>query len=111
MFLESLFATIGTALAAGGYVAFLINPNKRRPGMTTVFAIACTLVFFIIQYLGVKEQAVIILWLTYAAILALGAFWLATNPGVSLERIVTRPCFPAAGPGCSEPCLTRCGGW
>jgi hypothetical protein len=26
MFLECLFATIGTGLAAGGYIAFLISP-------------------------------------------------------------------------------------
>lgn len=99
MFLESLFATIGTALAAGGYVAFLLNPNRPDPLMTTVFAIACTLVFFVVQYLGVKEQAMIMLWLTYAAILALGVFWVAAIPGVSLERIVTRPLLPGGWPG------------
>src|SRR5882672_7340492 len=56
MFLESLFAAIGTALAAGGYVAFLLDPIHPSPIMTTVFAIACALVFFVVQYLGVKEQ-------------------------------------------------------
>ncbi len=99
MFLESLFATIGTALAAGGYVAFLLDPNHPSPIMTTVFAIACTLVFFVVQYLGVKEQAVIMLWLTYAAIAALGVFWIATLPGVSMERILTRPLLPGGWSG------------
>src|SRR5438876_8655233 len=33
MFLECLFAAIGTALATGGYVAFLINPGN--PGHLT----------------------------------------------------------------------------
>jgi len=99
MFLESLFATIGTALAAGGYVAFLLDPNHPSPMMTTVFAVACTLVFFVVQYLGVKEQAVIMLWLTYAAIAALGVFWIATLPGVSTERILTRPLLPGGWSG------------
>ena len=30
MFLEMLFAAIGTALATGGYVAFLLNPVHVR---------------------------------------------------------------------------------
>jgi amino acid transporter len=45
MFLESLFAAIGTALAAGGYVAFLLNPIKPNLTTTTVAAVACTVVF------------------------------------------------------------------
>lgn len=99
MFLESLFAAIGTALAAGGYVAFLLNPNRPDPFIATLFAIACTLVFFVIQYVGVKEQAVIMLWLTYAAIFALGVFWLAAIPGVSMDRILTRPLLPGGWSG------------
>jgi ethanolamine permease len=99
MFLESLFATIGTALAAGGYVAFLLNPNRPDAFKTTIFAIVCTLVFFVVQYLGVKEQAVIMLWLTYTAIFALGVFWLGTIPGASMERILTRPLLPGGWSG------------
>jgi len=94
MFLECLFATIGTALATGGYVAFLLNPDKPDPLTTTTFAIVCALIFFVIQYLGVKEQAVIMLWLTYAAIFALFWFWCATIPGVKVERIFTQPLLP-----------------
>ncbi len=99
MFLECLFATIGTALAAGGYVAFLLNPSNPNPLITTNFAIVCALVFFVIQYLGVKEQAVIMLWLTYAAIVALLWFWFATLPGVAMERILTKPLLPGGWPG------------
>ena len=41
MFLECLFATIGTGLAAGGYIAFLINPDHPDRNVTTACAIAC----------------------------------------------------------------------
>jgi ethanolamine permease len=99
MFLESLFATIGTALAAGGYVAFLLNPESPSKPAKTGFAITIALVFFVVQYLGVKEQAVIMLWLTYAAIFALVWFWLATIPGVAMERIFTRPLLPGGWSG------------
>src|SRR6266478_583621 len=98
MFLECLFATIGTGLAAGGYIAFLINPEHPDRNVTTACAILCALVFFAIQYAGVKQQAVIMLWLTYAAIAALVWFWLGAAPGVSLERVFTRPLLPS---GCS----------
>src|SRR3989442_2837199 len=32
MFLECLFASIGTALATGGYIGFLVNPHNPDPG-------------------------------------------------------------------------------
>jgi ethanolamine permease len=94
MFLECLFAAFGTALATGGYVAFLVNPQHPSRAVTTVCAIACALVFFGVQYIGVREQAVIMLWLTYAAIITLVCFWIAAVPGVSLERVFTRPLLP-----------------
>ena len=91
MFLESLFATIGTALATGGYIAFLLDPRHPSATVTTVSAVSCAVLFFIIQYQGVKEQAVIMLWLTYAAIFVLVWFWIACIPGVSMARILTQP--------------------
>ncbi|HLJ14069.1 MAG TPA: amino acid permease [Bryobacteraceae bacterium] len=94
MFLECLFAGIGTALATGGYVAFLLNPEHPGKLTTTVCAIGCALLFFAIQYVGVREQASIMLWLTIAAIVALVWFWLATIPGVSLDRVLTNPLLP-----------------
>lgn len=99
MFLECLFATIGTGLAAGGYIAFLINPDHPSRNVATAFAIACALVFFVIQYTGVKQQAVIMLWLTYAAIGALVWFWLGTAPGVSLDRVFTSPLLASGWSG------------
>lgn len=99
MFLECLFATIGTGLATGGYIAFLINPDHPSHIVTTVFAIVCALVFFVVQYIGVKQQAVIMLWLTYAAIAALVWFWLASAPGVSLEHVLTKPLLPSGWSG------------
>ncbi len=99
MFLECLFAAIGTALAAGGYVAFLLSPNQPHSLVKTVAAIVCALVFFVIQYQGVKEQAVIMLWLTYAAIVALVWFWCGSIPGVAMERIFIRPLLPGGWSG------------
>src|SRR5207244_13299133 len=58
--------------------------------LTTACAILCALVFFAIQYSGVKQQAVVMLWLTYAAIAALVWFWLGAAPGVALDRKSTR---------------------
>ncbi len=99
MFLECLFAAIGTALATGGYIAFLLNPERPDRIVTTAGAVFCALVFFVVQYLGVKEQAVIMLWLTYAAIIALVWFWLAAAPGVALERVFTQPLLPGGWSG------------
>src|SRR5579862_1081058 len=48
MFLECLFAGIGTALATGGYVAFLLNPEHPGKLTTTICAIACALIFFLV---------------------------------------------------------------
>jgi ethanolamine permease len=94
MFLECLFATIGTGLAAGGYIAFLVNPDQPDRKVATAFAVLCALVFFAIQYVGVKQQATIMLWLTYAAIGALVWFWLGAAPGASLAAVFTDPLLP-----------------
>ena len=94
MFLEMLFAAIGTALATGGYVAFLLNPDHPDQLTTTVCAILCALLFFVVQYIGVKEQASVMLWLTWAAIAALVWFCAAVIPGVSLDRVLTQPLLP-----------------
>ena len=99
MFLEMLFAAIGTALATGGYVAFLLNPEHPDPLTTTLCAILCAVVFLIVQFIGVKEQAAIMLWLTWAAIGALVCFFLAVIPGVSLERVFTHPLLPMGWSG------------
>ncbi len=99
MFLECLFATIGTGLAAGGYIAFLINPEQPDRKVTTLCAILCALAFLAIQYLGVKQQAVIMLWLTYAAIAALIWFWMGAARGMSVERVLHQPLLPSGWSG------------
>jgi ethanolamine permease len=94
MFLESLFAAIGTALATGGYVAFLLNPDHPDKTTTTICAVVCAIVFMAVQFAGVKEQAAVMLWLTWVAIGALVWFWAAAIPGVSLDRVFTTPLLP-----------------
>ena len=47
----------------------------------------------------VKEQAAIMLWLTWAAIGALVCFFVAVIPGVSLDRVFTTPLFPTGWSG------------
>lgn len=98
-FLECLFATIGTGLATGAYVAFLFNSNSPSLFWTTIFSILTVIVFFFIQAFGAKEQAIIMLWLTYAAIAALVWFWLASEPGWASSNIVTQPLLPQGWKG------------
>lgn len=98
-FLECLFATIGTALATGAYVAFLFNREHPSLFWTTVFGVLAVVVFFFIQAAGVKEQATIMLLLTYAAIVALVWFWLGTSPKWAASNIVTTPLLPEGWTG------------
>src|SRR5262249_26809741 len=74
MFLEALFATIGTAIATGGYIFFVINllvigldePTKR---LVTMWAgLATVLIFAIVQWVGAHHQAKMMEWMTYGAI-------------------------------------------
>ncbi|MFM9966224.1 MAG: amino acid permease [Planctomycetaceae bacterium] len=94
MFLESLFATIGTAIATGAYVSFVLNLlfEGLHPGLVTTTAALITVALFaLLQWIGAKEQAKIMEWMTYGAILALVWFWIACIPGVKLDRILTQP--------------------
>src|SRR5271154_6572446 len=56
MFLECQFATIATALATGGYIAFLISPDDPSANVQTIAALATAAIFFFLQAWGVKEQ-------------------------------------------------------
>jgi len=95
MFLEALFAMIGTALATGGYIYFVCNLFLEgvldKSLMTTIAALVTVAAFGVIQWVGAKEQARIMEWLTYGAIAGLVWFWIACIPGVQLERIFTEP--------------------
>lgn len=94
MFLECLFAGIGTALATGGYISFLLNPDNPNPYVKTGAAIACAVIFFVIQFRGAKGQAVVTFWLTLVAIAVLVLFWVACAPGVKKEFLLTTPLLP-----------------
>ncbi len=94
MFLEALFATIGTAMATGAYIYFVINlltGGVNQQTATTIAALGTVLVFAVVQWIGAKEQAKIMEYMTYGAILALVWFWIACIPGVRLERVFTHP--------------------
>src|SRR5215831_5879841 len=69
MFLECQFATIATALATGGYVAFLVNPDDPSPAVVVGSALATVVLFFLLQAWGVKEQSRAMVVMTYGAIL------------------------------------------
>ena len=94
MFLESLFATIGTAIATGGAVYFLSDllfPGMERLGVTTLWGLATVALFALVQWTGAKQQAKIMEWMTYGAIAGLIWFWIAAAPGIDLDRIWTTP--------------------
>src|SRR5262249_35038341 len=57
MFLECQFATIATALATGGYIAFLVNPAEPSPTVAVFAALVMIVAFFLLHVWGVKEQS------------------------------------------------------
>lgn len=111
MFLEALFATIGTAIATGGYFYYVLNlffddtdgqiysclkhifgEFEKKDGLTTTVAgLATVAVFAVVQWVGSKRQAQLMEWMTYGAIVALVWFWIACIPAVRLDRIFTEP--------------------
>ena len=94
MFLECLFATIGTGIATGGCVYFVISllfPQIPKAEVTTAAALITVALFAALQWIGAKQQAKIMEWMTYGAIFALVWFWVACIPGVKVERILTTP--------------------
>jgi ethanolamine permease len=94
MFLESLFAAIGTAIATGGYIYFILDllaDGVPKALTVTGTALATVLAFALLQWWGVRQQAKVMDWMTYGAILGLIWFWVACLPGVRLDRIFTRP--------------------
>src|SRR5204862_1746660 len=52
MFLECQFATIATALATGGYIAFLVNPDDPSPNVIVGAALGTVVFFFLLQAWG-----------------------------------------------------------
>jgi ethanolamine permease len=96
MYLECQFATIATAIATGGYIAFLVNPDSPSPTVTTAAALGTVAIFFLLHVWGVKEQSTAMVVMTYGAILGLVIFWIAASTSFSAERILTTPLLPAA---------------
>jgi ethanolamine permease len=100
MLLECLFAAIGTAIATGGYIAFLLNPEDPSPVVTLIAGLATVLIFFLLQAWGVKEQSWAMLVMTYGAIVGLVLFWIVAATNFSWERvwlIEGQPLPPAKG--------------
>jgi ethanolamine permease len=94
MFLEALFATIGTAIATGGYIYFVLDlfgSGLDKELTTTLAGLGTVAVFALLQWLGSQRQAQLMGWMTYGAIIGLVWFWIACIPGVRLERIITQP--------------------
>jgi ethanolamine permease len=97
MFLECLFAAVGTAIATGGYIAFILRlffTGVDERATTTAAALATVALFAAVQWLGARQQAKVMEWMTYGAIVALVWFWIACIPGVRLERLWTDPLLP-----------------
>jgi ethanolamine permease len=96
MFLECQFATIATALATGGYIAFLLNPAAPSPIVQVVAALATVGLFCALQIWGVKEQSLVMVVMTYGAILGLVIFWGLAATNFSWDRIWVQPLLPTA---------------
>jgi ethanolamine permease len=97
MFLECQFATIATALATGGYIAFLINPQQPNAVVGVWAALAVVAVFFGLHVLGVKEQSLVMVIMTYGAILGLLLFWGLAATNFSWERVWPKQVLPDKG--------------
>jgi ethanolamine permease len=95
MFLECQFATITTALATGGYIAFLLNPSAPSDTVTVWAALATVIIFFVLHAWGVKEQSTVMVWMTYGAILGLVIFWILAATNFRWDRVWTTPLLPA----------------
>src|SRR5262249_10425858 len=95
MFLECQFAAIATALALGGYIASLFNPDNPSMAVRVGVALATVIVFFLLHARGVKEQSRAMMVMTYGAILGLLIFWVAAAGNFSWERAWPVPALPA----------------
>jgi ethanolamine permease len=102
MFLEALFATIGTAIATGGYIYFVLNLfwGGLDTDLTTMLAgLGTVILFAAVQWIGSKRQAQLMEWMTYGAIAVLVWFWIACIPAVNVDRIFTTPVLTAGWSG------------
>jgi ethanolamine permease len=94
MFLECLFAGIATAIATGGYIAFLIDQEHPDPLVRVGVGLATVIVFFLLQAWGVKEQSWVMMVMTYGALFGLVIFWVAAATNFSWSRVWPDPVLP-----------------
>jgi len=87
MILGCLFAAIGTALAVGGYVAYLIDPDNPNQAVKLVACLVTVAVFFAFHAWGVKEQSWAMVLMTYGALAGLVLFWVVAATHFSWERV------------------------
>jgi ethanolamine permease len=102
MFLEALFATVGTAIATGGYVFYVLDlwwPGLDKDLTTTAAGLGTVAAFAAVQWVGSKRQAQLMEWMTYGAIVVLVWFWVACIPAVRFDRIWTEPVLTAGWAG------------
>lgn len=97
MLLACLFGTVATALATGGYLAFLLAPLAPSGLVAFVVSLGTVAVFFLLQARGVREQSCALVLMTYGAIAALVIFWIIAANNFSWDRIWTDadPLLPA----------------
>src|SRR5438094_1729562 len=65
MFLEALFATVGTALATGGYIYYVLSlflEGLDEQQITTIAGLATVALFALVQWLGSQLQARLMEW-------------------------------------------------
>jgi ethanolamine permease len=91
MFLECQFAGIAAVMSAGGYVAFLLQPEQPSPLIEMAASLATVAIFFLLQAWGVKEQSWIMIVMTWGAILGLVLFCVAAATHFSWDRVWPRP--------------------
>src|SRR5205807_6079314 len=95
MFLECQFATIATALATGGYIAFLVDPKHPSETVAVWSALFTVVVFFVLHVQGVREQSSVMVVMTYGAISGLVIFWCLAATNLHFDRVWTEPLLPA----------------
>jgi ethanolamine permease len=87
MVLECQFAAIGTALACGGYIAFLFDQKNPSATVEVIAGLVTVALFFALQTWGVKEQSWAMMAMTYGAIFGLVLFAGLAATNFSWDRV------------------------
>jgi ethanolamine permease len=87
LLLSCLFGAVATALASGGYVAFLFDPVAPSPRVAAGASLATIVLFFLLQGQGAAEQSRALVWMTCGAIAALVVFWAVAATNFSWGRV------------------------